>query len=358
MNTTKTLSGAMLLSAALLLSSCGREDAPAPEIIPSDGTKLTLQGGEGAADAINAVYVDLSTNEQSSVRRDSWSLGFAMGSSFRVILNNQYGYSALETNQTDINAVKESNVDITALATGFDPSKLSLFDDPDGDLTKTVIAEVSATATENKVYLVLEEFAQEAAVDKVWKVRLSRDQNAYTLQYAKLNDNNYQTATITKEEAHNFKFFSFANGEVTVEPQKAAWDFVWTKSVYKTAMGLNVFIPYTFGDFVQINHLYQTSASEVLIDETQTKTYEEFGEADLSTINFSNTKNIIGGNWRATTGANAGVATDRFYLIKDSAGNIYKLKFLSMGATSTQNSTGDGGRRGYPELEYKLLKRG
>ncbi|WP_255157753.1 HmuY family protein [Siphonobacter sp. BAB-5385] len=43
--------------------------------------------------------------------------------------------------------------------------------------------------------------------------------------------------------------------------------------------------------------------------------------------------------------------TDRFYVIKDAAGNVYKLKFINY--TST-----DGGERGYPNIEYKLVKKG
>ncbi len=41
--------------------------------------------------------------------------------------------------------------------------------------------------------------------------------------------------------------------------------------------------------------------------------------------------------------------TDRFYVIKDAAGNVYKLRFISFHAS-------DGGVRGYPKIEYKLGK--
>jgi hypothetical protein len=36
-------------------------------------------------------------------------------------------------------------------------------------------------------------------------------------------------------------------------------------------------------------------------------------------------------------------------VVKDPAGNYYKLKFISMGLN-------DGGSRGYPVVEYKLVK--
>jgi hypothetical protein len=47
---------------------------------------------------------------------------------------------------------------------------------------------------------------------------------------------------------------------------------------------------------------------------------------------------------------NAGVKTDRFYVLKDSYGNYYKLRFTKFG-TGT-----DGTERGRPEIEYALLK--
>jgi hypothetical protein len=42
------------------------------------------------------------------------------------------------------------------------------------------------------------------------------------------------------------------------------------------------------------------------------------------------------------------IRTDRFYVVKDAAGNYYKVKFLAM--------TNDAGLRGNTTLEYAILK--
>ena len=84
---------------------------------------------------------------------------------------------------------------------------------------------------------------------------------------------------------------------------------------------------------------------------TGNPSYESFSEADLAKFTLSAARNTISSHWRATTGNPSGAFQGRYYLVKDVAGNIYKLKFLAMGAGE------DGGTRGYPELEYKLVKR-
>lgn len=341
----------MLCAGIIFASSCGRDETPAPEIIPSDGTKLTLQGGEGAGDAINAVYVDLSTDKQESVLRESWDLGFYSGNSFRVILNNQKGSSAKVTNSADINSVNSTNFDFESLASGFEPSKLAHYDDTAGRLENTVIAEIKDNVADNKVYVINTEFASAVSKDKLWKVRILKNGTAgYTLQYAKIDDTDFQTVSINKDSEYNFKFFSFTQGNVQVEPKKDEWDFVWSKSVYFTGMGPNVYIPYIFSDLVFINHLDNVSAAMILINEDYQITYEEFDETHLSEITLSKSRNIIGATWRGVP--NPGIHQDRYYIIKDTAGNIYKLKFLAIGVNE------DGATRGYPELEYKLVKRG
>ncbi|MFN3381839.1 MAG: HmuY family protein [Runella zeae] len=42
--------------------------------------------------------------------------------------------------------------------------------------------------------------------------------------------------------------------------------------------------------------------------------------------------------------------TDRFYIIKDPNGNYYKLKFISFHPS-------EGGTRGRPIIDYKLVKK-
>lgn len=348
----------LILSVSALSFSCQRDNTT-PEIPASDGTSLTLNGGEGGSDAENIVFVDLSGENQESAKRASWDLGFYAGNQFRVILNSSKGaVTALSTGQTDINAVNESNVDVSDLAFGLSFATMDVFgsfdlaDDTTGNLARTAIAEISAG--DNPVYLVNTVPGTTVSADNVWKIKVSRSGNGYTLQYAKLSASTTQSIDIQKDDTYNFQFFSFTGGLVPVEPKKSEWDFSWGYTLYFTLFNGNP-VPYGFSDFVKLNTLTGVQAALVL---TADVAYTDFNESNLAGISFSSSQNSIGEGWRSTSGAQAGVKTDRYYLIKDASGNIYKLRFNSMGAIpSGQTAPADGGTRGYPELEYKLVKR-
>src|SRR5690606_8490665 len=167
----------------------------------------------GGANQPNQVYIDLSTQKETAVRRDSWDLGFYSGSEFRVGINGSIYMAVAELNFTDINAVTEADVaDLMGLvAVGtFDPGNMDYIDHPDGNINGTAINAVSSTDSENKVYLlnlgyeVGTEVPNPGSVavageHRGWKkIRILRSGENYVLQYANLNDASYQTATISK----------------------------------------------------------------------------------------------------------------------------------------------------------------
>ncbi|QIP11811.1 hypothetical protein G8759_03790 [Spirosoma aureum] len=314
--------------------------------IVSTGTALTLDGGTGGSSAVNAVFADLSNNAATSVKRASWDLGFYSGADFRVILNNMTGASAVAMAKNDLTQVTAADTVGLALTLGFDPAGLKLIDDVSGDITKTVIPSISATDADNKVYII-NRGTGGATPAKGWvKIRVIRNgTTGYTLQYAGIKETTFKTVSIPKDNAYNFKYASFDTGAlVDVEPAKARWDIEWTGGIYKTSDGTND-IPYYFSDQVYINFLGGVTAAEVL---TSTVSYDAYGESNIATTAFKSDKHVIGANWRATTGT-IGVKTDRFYVIKDAAGNVYKLKFVSF-------TSQDGGERGKPKFEFKLVK--
>lgn len=344
---------------AVTFTACKKDnEEPIIEVPPSDGSTITLNGiaaAEAGSSAANSVYVDFSADKQTSVLRSSWTLGFYAGADFKVILNATNGVSAAVVNKTDINAVTAADLvqaNLTlSLGTPGD-AEFAKVDDPReiNSTVKTAISTVSATDSENKVYLINPVGGSHTAVfsaDNVFKVRILRKGTGYTLQYAKLNATTFTSLDITKDSKFNYAFVSLTdNKAVNFEPEKANWDIVWTWSVYYGGTAPSQYL-YGFSDLVFTNTLGGATSTEILIS---TKAYASFSESDLAGVNFSNKTNLIGENWRVTTGT--GIKTDRFYLVKDASGNIYKLKFLSMGVGT------DGGTRGKPVVEYKLVKKG
>lgn len=345
---------------AATFTACKKDnDEPIVVIPPSDGSTLTLNGlisSEAGSAAGNSVYVDFSTDKQTSADRDSWDLGFYSGTDFKVILNATNGSSALLVNKTDLNAVSAADFDPNALKVGQGGGVLTatattpvVIDDPReaSIINKTVIATVSATDADNKVYILNRKGGSNTvlATDDLYKIRVLRKGTGYTLQYAKVNATNFSSIDVAKNNLTNFQFVSLVKGTTTVvEPAKAEWDLTWGYSMYYTAT-----FPYAFSDLVFINNLGGTSAASVAV--TTTKTYASFAEADLTGVTFSTARDIIGSTWRNTTGSAIGVNPNVFFLVKDSFGNIYKLKFVSF-------ISNDGGTRGKPVIEYKLVKKG
>lgn len=351
-----------LLCFAAVFTSCSKDDDPIVEVPVSDGTTLTLNGIAGAevgSSAANSVYVDLSGAQQTAVLRNSWALGFYSGNDFKVVLNGTSGASAKKLDKTDLNAVTEADFNLSDLtiALGETGAKAEIefkkFDDPreTSILNKTAIETISATDSENKVYIVSPVGGSHSSVisaETVYKVRVLRKANGYTLQYAKLKETTFKSVDIVKDANSNYSFFSLTDGKtVNVEPVKANWDLVWTWTMYYGTNEGGIF-PYSFSDIVFTNSLNGVQVAQV---KTSVVSYADFSESNLSTLTFSANRDAIGDKWRNTTGTAVGVKTDSFYIVKDGAGNMYKLKFNSFHAS-------DGGVRGKPVVEYKLVKKG
>lgn len=343
----KKLNSMIAIAALAITFTACKKDSEEPIIIvpPSDGSTLTLSGKTAESNYANIVYADLSTDKATAVDRKSFNFGLTSDSRFRVVLNAAYQTTAVTTSKSDISAVTVAdqgtsvnlNHDIT------DPTTVSLVDNWDGDVTKTAIPEISAVDAENKVFLISFEGSKEK--EKWFKVRITRNGAGYKIQYARLGETAIKTLDVAKNADYNLVFVSLENNKaVSAEPRKTEWDFAWSYGTYNSGLGS----PYWFQDYIAINNLTGVSAAEVL--NTSTLTYASFAESNLSTLTFLTARDAIGSKWRSTTGT--GIKSDRFYVIKDGAGNIYKLRFVSMGVGS------DGGERGKPVFEYKLVKKG
>lgn len=318
-NTFKYLS--LALGITLVTAACTRDGDATPDIPPSDGTEITLNGGAGAGNAQNIVFVDLSDERQDSAKRESWDLGFYNGDQYRVILNSSKGaITAKSTGQTDISAVNSSNVDVSELALGLDFATLQpigsfdLVDDTAGILNNTAIAAI--TTGDNPVYLVNTVGGITVNASNVWKVKIAQSSNGYSVQFAQLDATNIQTIQITKDNEYNFKFLSFASGLVNVEPAKTEWDFSWGLTLYHTSFN-GVTIPYNNSDFIKLNILNNVQAVQVMEADIA---YADFNESHLSSVTLSSHQNVIGNNWRKVTGSPLGAQHDRYYIIKDTAG--------------------------------------
>ncbi len=321
------------------------------ELVAANST-VTVNGGGVLYP--NKVFIDLSANRTTAVNRNNWDLGFYTGADdFRVILNSSSAMMAKQLNKNDLTQVNLADtIGLTSEVSfnQFAPTTLSLpyIDYPNGDITRTAIAAISATATDNKVYIVNRGLAPGSpAASRGWKkIRILRTASGgYTLQHADIAATTFQEITIAKDEAYFFKYISFNNGAVSVEPEKNKWDIAWTHFSNVTNFGSGE-VPYLFQDIVISNRNVQVA--KVL---STAKAFDDFAEADIAAQTFVTAQTAIGADWRSGGGPGSApaVRTDRYYIIKDGTNNYYKIRFTAL----TQN-----GERGYPSFELVLLKKG
>lgn len=355
----------LFLSIALLsLAACSSDDDTTVEI-PTVGA--TLQPTVGGPNQPNQVYLDLSSKDSKLVNRTSWDFGFSTGAEFRVILNGSVKMAAKKLATSDITLPQTIDANVSVGA-GESPSSNGYVDNPTGVLAGagagigTAIAEISATDADNKVYLVNLGFAvstTKPAVGSVsvdgdargWKkVRVLRNGNGYKIQYADLTSATFTEKTISKDAAFNFSFFSLASGNtVSVEPEKTKWDLNFT--TFTNYLPGATEVTYGYSDFIVSNAKGGTQVYQVLV--STGGSYADFTKAKVVEANFTASitdQRAIGSNWRSGGGPTTlpSIRTDRFYVVKDAAGNYYKVKFLAM--------TNDAGERGNPTLEYAILQ--
>ncbi len=341
-----------LLAAVSVFSSCS--DDPDPVVVPPNEEGLIEVDGGGATYP-NTVFVSLRSGVQTPVARTTWDLAFSTGSDFKVLINGTTGAMASATEKTDINAVGATEVAAAEasgeLVMGFtNMVGFNKVDDPANPLSKPVIAAVSASEASNVVYLLSR--GASAAEARPWKkIRVVRNGQGYTLQHANADATTFSTLDITKNADDNFVYVNFETGIVDVEPAKTDWDIAWTAGTSSTTYQ-GTTLAYFYQDLVYHNIYGGTSAVAVL---EETVPYAEFDETDVPSLAFNSDNRLtIGSTWRFTGGGpppspTPSVYDTIYYIVKDSDGNVYKVRFLSL--------TKDG-ERGKPSFEYELVEAG
>lgn len=298
----------------------------------------------GGSDFTHQAFLDLSKISQTNIDKYTWDLGFYSGTNHLVILNNSAGMMAQQIDKNDLAAVTaEDTVGFAAAQNfgAFNGDAVDWVDAPDGNLDSLALGKVSSTAADNMVFIV----SREGSGRNWKKIRVLQNGSGYTLQYADINASTFESIDISKDEVYNFVSFDLDNGLSAGEPTKNSWDLMYGSFTHVINFGY--YLPYAYNDYVIINRNH-TKVTEVLTEEAIT--YDTFERSDANDLTLSSAQNTIGSNWRNGGGPSSppSLKEDRFYVLEDSDGNIYKLKFTSM-------FSADNGERGYTEIQFELL---
>ncbi len=354
----------LLMVCSLTFVSCIGDDEGGFQTVPAFKGGL-LDANVGGEKQPNQVYIDLSTNTSTAILRSTWDLGFYSGQEFRVIINSSVAMMAYRLDKNEIDKVGHADTlglgDQLSLEAVFGAlfgppvpwlSEASTWiDNPSRDLDLTAIDEVMEQDSDNMVYIINRGNDEENNSRGWKKIQIKRNGNGYDLLYGDIGDTQHSTLTIQKDPDYNFSFFHFSNGLVDVEPKAAEWDLAFTTWTELTELNGDD-IPYFFKDYVIINQKGVSVAKVPVNDETKTlEEFNEFSGEDVADLNFSDSVNFIGDSWRTiatpTPGSVTSVRNDRFFVLRDSQNNTYKLIFTAM--------LSDQGERGFPQILFDLL---
>ncbi|MCC7521050.1 MAG: HmuY family protein [Flavobacteriaceae bacterium] len=341
-----------------LFVSCSKED-PIPD--REDFTNNAfISPTVGGPNQPNQVYVNLSNQETKAVKRDSWDLAFYCGDKFRIGINSSIymAVKKLETNQMDTINSADVNAMYSQVAIGtFNPINVDYVDDFDGSILNTAMDEVNVLDVNNSVYLLNLGYSVGTSVPPIgsvavngphrgWKkIRVLKSFDSYILQYADIDDTTHKQVVISKDAFYNFTFFSFnTESEVSVEPKKNNWDLNFTVFTNE----IPGYGTYGYTDFVATNAKMNVQSYKVT--ETAELTFASFALSMVQEDLFSNSQRKIGSSWRSGGGptTSPGVYNNVFYVVKDTEGIYYKVKFTAL--------TNSQGERGYPQFQYILLQ--
>jgi hypothetical protein len=273
------------------------------------------------------VWYSLSTAKAVSTNlKTDWDIALETSSTGRHIkLNSSKNMRAYKTNHTQLANV----TDTTGLYKG-------TADVPSGNL--------DSTSLDNElinVYILNAGYNENGKQQGYFKLKIIDITNThYTIEYANLLDNTTKHATINKNGAYNYNYFSFiTNAQVSIAPPKTDYDLCFTQY---TDVFHNPF-QYYLVTGVLLNK-YSTTVAKIF-----NKEFSSITLADTINTTFYNNEDAIGYEWKSfslTTNVYT-VDVKKCYLIKDSKGFYYKLHFIDF--------YNQQGQKGYPKFEFKKL---
>ncbi|MCY0968072.1 HmuY family protein [Chryseobacterium wangxinyae] len=374
----KKLLFTLLISTAFISQSCISNNEDPIAVAPVEGAiGDPIVGG---ATQPNQVWIDLSEVDplskkprQTLTKRTDWDLALYSGNEFKVIVNSSIMMAAAKIpNVTELSEVNQSTVatlKTQVQVANFKEANTVYIDDVKGDFPAgyTAISEIKATSTENGIYLInmgKDIYKGNVPVGSVttggdergWKkVQITRAGEGYKVKSANIDGSDYYEVTVSKNAAYNYSFVSLANKKgVFIQPEKNKWDICFTVFT-NTIAGAGSYI---YADFVNNNNVGGVGVYEVIVPGTASglDAYNNFKISDVQQSKFVyNDHRVIGGNWRNPVGTNGPeVYGDRFYILKDSDGYTFKLKFTRL-TKSTTDDMGVAGERGFPQFEYAPL---
>ncbi len=304
---TKILSAVILT--ALMFTACKKEDEKID--LPGDLTQTSLE----ESIYTSQLYFDMVAGEVvQSIAPDSWDLGFDADG---LITNPGQTYGVYKSAAASVTG------DITI------PEDAEwVIDNPDGSVSGRAFYNWDASA----VYLLGKN--SHGSFTPVYAVKVSQGSSSFNIEYATFGETTSATATITVNSDAYYTRFSFTNSSTDEEPNKGDWQLLFTP--YTTALESGTLYP--------VKGVVLNPGMSVYADNLDFETVDKTYAAALS---FTQDQEGVGYNWKSYTDGAYVTNSEMVYILKDSKGTYFKLRFLDFYNLS--------GEKGYPTFEFQKL---
>ncbi|MBS3915338.1 MAG: HmuY family protein [Bacteroidetes bacterium] len=336
----------ILISASLfLLSSCERPEPLVPPLQFPAGLQTKVFGlGENYE---NQIWFEFSSQQMIMNRHDNWDIAFSCDESHRILVNGgkNANFGVKRFIGRDFNYV-------------FTPAELKNttwdFDNPSGEEDSLVFSKwcsYSGNQMYGKDYLYLFDLGDDTLGAKRYvKLKiLERTGGVYTFKWCFVDD----TVAIYEEfkridETRNYIYYNFGSqSEVYNEPlEKTKWDIVFTTYKKWIPNESNGNLPYPYVLRGVLSNANGVMASEV----TGKVNFDDITLSYAKTLTLNPDFDEIGYDWKvwSMTANKYTVDQNKIYVIRDTKGDYYKLKFVDF--------YDDLGRKGYPKMAWEALK--
>lgn len=331
----------LIILATVILSSCFKEEDP---IAPNPKPNKEIEIIPMTQYYSYQVYFDLKEGEQiSSNLKDDFDLMFSSNDTSSIIrLNTATFTMAAETAFQDFESVS----DTAGLDWKFDKSD----GNPDSTVLKNWITITDSDTAYSKNVWVINRGITDLGIHRGFKkIKFESLKNdIYHFTYVNMDNSDPRDIFISKKSGYNYAQFSFdENSEVSFEPEKLAWDLIFTQ--YTTLLFTDEGDPYPY---LVTGVLINETATVVAFDSTMI--FDDVVLEDVLYLDYSADLDVIGYDWKELYGdINSGdfyykARTNYNYFIRSNNDLFYKLRFIGFYDPET-------GEKGFPSFEYQRL---
>jgi hypothetical protein len=327
-----------LAGGILTITSCFKEDEKI--FPPAPGTETVFTFGKSIYDYQS--FFDFSSDTTTAVSANNlWQIEFATASkAWEIRVNSAAYYQVYKTGDTAFNGI----------ATVTDPLKY-IFDTSSGYADSSAFAswlDRSAVPAVPSREVFLVGLFDGIKVKAKWKIRIENvTDTSYSFTYATFPSGTPRSVVLIKDKSVSYQQYDLVNqSAVGIEPAAIDYDLLFTQ--YGTILYDNtgVATPY-FVRGILLNP-YKVEASLDTVHAFADITYDL-----IKDNNFSKVRDVIGHTWKDVKVDQVGNTAEYFvntklnWLIKDTEGFIYKMRFIEFYNSQAQV--------GYTTIEYQRL---